>query len=221
MPNLEFCAVGDDQAAVLDAVFRLGAFRVFEASSEPDSELREFGAPSEVPDDPHGPYLMLYVVGSGPEPSAKRIDLRPGALGNATFRYECQGWALITLHFGNLFEGRDLRWCHTNHNSETRARKWSEVFPDAGDPARWDWSKVTSASGKLNRAIRAMAVNKVGAHPVLLHAAQLITQSGLQYEYGAGIHPTPSFGTSGDRREGSADGAALSESRNGGEGEAS
>ena len=74
MPNLEFCALGDDQAAVLDAVFRLGAFRVFEAYSEPDSELREFGAPSEVPDDPHGPYLMLYVVGSGPEPSAKRID---------------------------------------------------------------------------------------------------------------------------------------------------
>jgi hypothetical protein len=100
----------------------MGVFRVFEAYSEPDSELCEFGDAREVPDEPHGPLLVLYVVGSGPEPTVDRIDLQPGALGNATFRYQCQGWGLITLQFGNLFEGRELHWSHTNHNSEKRAR---------------------------------------------------------------------------------------------------
>jgi hypothetical protein len=39
---------------------------------------------------------MLYVLGSGPEPVTRRIDLRPGnILGSATFRYQCEGWGLI------------------------------------------------------------------------------------------------------------------------------
>jgi hypothetical protein len=60
-----------------------------------------------------------------------------------------------------------------------------------GDPAAWDWPAVTSASGKLNRAIRRMAVDKIGSHPVLPHAAQVIADANLRYEYGTGIHATP------------------------------
>jgi hypothetical protein len=41
-----------------------------------------------------------------------------------------------------------------------------------------------------------MAVSKIGSHPVLPHAGQFIAQAGLQYEYGAGIHATPSYGMS-------------------------
>jgi hypothetical protein len=175
-------------------VFDLGVFRVFEAYSRPDSDLREFTTPEEVPDDPIGRHLMLYVRGSGPEPAAHRIDLRPGALGDATFHYACEGLGLVQLLFGNLFGsnefgGDELRWSHTNHNSEKRATKWAQTLPNL-DPSAWDWSAVTRASSKLNRVIRTMAVSKVGAHPVLPQAAQVITQAGLQYEYGAGIHAT-------------------------------
>jgi hypothetical protein len=55
---------------------------------------------------------------------------------------------------------------------------------------------VTRASGRLNRVIRRMAVSKVGSHPVLPHAEQVIAEADLQYEYGVGIHAIPSYGMS-------------------------
>ena len=66
--------------------------------------------------------------------------------------------------------------------------------PELGEPEQWDWAAVTSASGRLNRAIRRMAVSKIGSHPVLPQAAQVIAQNELQHEYGMGIHLTPSYG---------------------------
>jgi hypothetical protein len=41
-----------------------------------------------------------------------------------------------------------------------------------------------------------MAVSKIGSHPVLPHAARVIADAGLQFEYGTGIHTTESFGAS-------------------------
>jgi hypothetical protein len=180
-------------------VFGLGMFRVFEADSRPDEELREFIAPDEVPAGRTQQVLMLYVIGSGPEPVARRVELRPGnAFGDATFRYVCEGWGLIQLDLGSLVgDGRELRRSHTNHNSEKRAMKWWEVRPDAGHPDQWDWAMITATSGKLNRRIRAMAVDKIGSRPVLPAAARLIAENDLRYVYGLGIHARPSF-ASGD-----------------------
>jgi hypothetical protein len=196
VPNLDFYAAGADRIAVLTAVFDLGLFRIFESYSEPESRLREFHAVEEVPDGPSGRHLGLYVLGSGPEPTVRRIDLRPGAPGDATFRYRCEGWGLIQLYFGGIFEDHELRWSHTNHNTEKRAAKWADALPELGDPGRWDWEAVTRASGRLNRVIRRMAVSKVGSHPVLPQAAQVIAEADLPYEYGLGIHATPSYGMS-------------------------
>ena len=93
VPNLDFYAVDDDRLAVLDAVFGLGLFRVFESYSEPDRELREFRTTSEVPDSPRGRFLALFVVDAGPEPTAERIEFDPGAVKNATFRSAVKGGA--------------------------------------------------------------------------------------------------------------------------------
>jgi cell wall assembly regulator SMI1 len=200
VPNLDFYAVGSDHTAVLDAVFGLGVFRVFEEYSGPDEELREFTAAEEVPAARVQRFLMLYVVGSGPEPVARRIDLRPGnILGDATFRYQCEGWGLIQLDLGSVVDdGSELRRSHTNHNTEKRARKWSEVAPDAGDPGQWDWTLITRTSSKLNRLIRGMAARKIGPWPVLPQAARLIADAGLRYVYGLGVHTTPSPGIRGE-----------------------
>jgi hypothetical protein len=197
--NLDFYAAGDDQLAVLEAVFTLDQFRVFEAYSEPDRGLREFHTPKEVPDGPSGRHLVLYALASGPEPPARRIDLHPGALGGATFRDRCEGWGLIQLHFGGLIGEQELQWSHTNHNTEKRASKWAGASPELDDPALWNWAAVTKASAMLNRVIRKMAVRTIGSHPVLPQAAQVIVQAGLQYEYGLGIHAAPSYGMSGGR----------------------
>jgi hypothetical protein len=194
VPSLSFYAVGDDHRAVLTAAFDSGAFRVFEAYSEPDRPLREFDTVDVVPDLPSGRFLMLYAVGSGPEPVVRRIDLRPGALDDATYRYSCEGWGLIQLHLGGVFGGRELRWSRTAHNTEKRAAAWAAASPRLGDPALWDWASVTKLSGRLNRVIRRMAVTKLGARPVLPRAAEAIEQMGLRYEYGTGLHAAPAFG---------------------------
>jgi hypothetical protein len=200
VPNLDFYAVGVDHTAVLDVVFVLGVFRVFEEYSGPDEQLREFVAPDEVPAARVQRFLMLYVVGSGPEPVARRIDLGPGhVLGGATSRYRCEGWGLIQLDLGSVVDaGRELRRSHTNHSTEKRALKWSKVTPDAGDIGQWDWTLVTRTSSKLNRLIRGMAVRKIGPWPVLPQAARHNADTGLRYVYGLGIHTSPSPGIRGE-----------------------
>jgi cell wall assembly regulator SMI1 len=200
VPNLDFYAVGADRSAVLDVVFGLDVFRAFEDYSGPDEELREFTAPDEVPATRVRQLLMLYVVGSGPEPVLRRIDLRPGnTLGDASFRYRCEGWGLIQLDFGSVVDnGSELTRSHTNHNAEKRAMKWSEVASGAGDPAQWDWSLITRTSSKLNRLIRGSAVRKIGPWPVLPEATRLIAHTGMRYVYGLGIHTSPSHGIRGD-----------------------
>ncbi|GLY47709.1 hypothetical protein [Lentzea sp. NBRC 102530] len=190
MPNLDFFAAGDDWTAVLETVFGLGVFRVFESDSEPGTELREFRSAAEAAGDQRAWHLSLFVDGAGPEPLRSRIDFLPGVSPEAPFRYTCEGWGLIQLDRGRVDGVRELGWSHTNHNSEKRASAWAATNPELGDPAEWDWAAVTSASGRLNRAIRRRAVDKIGSRPVLPHAQRFIAEAGLRFVYGTGIHST-------------------------------
>jgi hypothetical protein len=149
------------------------------------------------PDGPHGRHLALIVIGSGPEPIARRIEFLPGVHPDATFRYCCEGWGLIQLYCGGSAGTQELRWSHTNHNTQKRASAWAAAGPRLGDPLQWNWPAVTNVSGRLNRAIRRMAVDKISSRPVLPHAARFIAGSGLRYEYGTGIRAAQSFGMSG------------------------
>jgi hypothetical protein len=176
MPNLDFYAAEGDRLDVLRAVFRLGCFRVFEAYSRPDHELREFFGADEVPAEPSGYQLMLYAVGAGPEPVVQRIVLRPSTAGGASFRFRCWGWGLVQLSFGGLRADR-LESSHTNHNTPKRAASRAHAYPELGDPELWDWAAVTNASRRLNRAIRALAVDKVGSRPVLPFAAEFVSSA--------------------------------------------
>jgi hypothetical protein len=109
-------------------------------------------------------------------------------MGEATFRFECGGWGLIQLLFVVHHHGM-LDLSHANHNTEKRAAKWADVDADRlADPDDWDWKEVTRQSGRLNRAIRALAVDKIGSHPVLPEAAALIAREGFGIERGRGIH---------------------------------
>jgi hypothetical protein len=194
VPNLDFYAADNDWSTVLQIMFSLDVFRVFEAYSVPERELREFHGADEIPDVRQVRDLALFVADSGPNPIARRIDLVPGAPENATFRYTCEGWGLIQLCRGESVGEQELRWSHTNHNTEKRATSWAGTLERLGDPHDWDWAAVTRASGQLNRAVGRMAVSKIGGHPVLPRAAQFIAHAGLRYEHGIGIHARPSFG---------------------------
>ncbi|WP_330179721.1 hypothetical protein OHB26_25180 [Nocardia sp. NBC_01503] len=196
MPNLDFYAVDEDWSDVLEVVFELGLFRVFESYSEPGHELREFSAAVEIPDNLLGRHLMLFVAGAGPEPFARRIDFASDVVSDNPFRYTCEGWGLIQLHYGGPWGDHELRWTHTNHNTAKRAAVWSATLPRLGEPAAWDWAAIAKASSRLNRVIQRKAVGKIGSHPVLPYAQRFIADGGLQYEYGMGVHATPAAGMS-------------------------
>jgi hypothetical protein len=93
VPNLDFFAVGDDRRTVLDIVFGLSFFRVFELYAEPGEAVREFQCVDEVPVMEHGPHMMLHAIDAGVEPILNRVDPnRPSAL------LQCDGWGLVKLH---------------------------------------------------------------------------------------------------------------------------
>jgi hypothetical protein len=191
VPSLTFYAVNDDQKTVLGSIFDSGSCRVFEAYSVPDMPLREFHNVGEVSIDQHGTMLALHVIGAGPDPTISRIDLRPGAIGDATFRYRCDGWGLIWLNFGSLFQDTELRSSDTSHNTAARAAKWAGTLRDLGDPNAWQWPAITKASRHLNSKIRASAIREIGPRPVLPRAAELIDARGLKYEAGTGLRADP------------------------------
>ena len=192
VPNLDFYAVDEDHTAVLEAVFKLG-FRVFEAYSDEGMELGEFAGPSEVLGSAQraASHLMLFAEDSGPAPVIERIELRPRLGAPASFRFSCRGWGLIQLLLEGLVKDGQLASCHTNHNTQKRAQKWADAYPKLGTPDDWDWAAVTQASGRLNRAIRSIAVDKVASHPILPQAANAISRLHLAYEYGSMLRAEP------------------------------
>jgi hypothetical protein len=119
VPNLDFYAADGDWPAVLHAVFDSNVFRVLEAHSRPGHDLCEFHSVREAV-EAGGRHLMLFVTNAGPAPIARRIESTPGA-SDAGFRYTCEGWSLIQLHYGGFFGTHELRWSHTNHNTEKRS----------------------------------------------------------------------------------------------------
>ncbi|MGA5466093.1 hypothetical protein [Mycobacterium sp. NPDC050041] len=177
MPHLRFYAVDDDHRAVLGAVFEQGEFAVYDMHAEPGTPIGRYDAADEVSMAPHGSHLMLHVVAAGGEPI-----LGGPAIG---------GWGLVQLSFGTFFRDRELRWSTTNHNTLKRAQQWDGVHPELGSPHAWDWAAINRASARLNRRIRALAVDRIGSHPVLPEAAALIEHRELRHVYGTGIHTRP------------------------------
>ena len=173
MPNLDFYAVGEDHRAVLDVVFAMGCFEVFEAYSECGQRLRTFTTTAQVPLGESATHLlMLFAAGSGPGATIERYDVRPFPGAAMTWREQARGWGLVQLVLDSrLTLHGELRTCHTNHNTAARAARWADVYSTLGSLEAWDFTAVARHSRKLNRAIAALAVAKVGSHPVLPRAA--------------------------------------------------
>lgn len=174
MPNCDFYALATDLVRVVDFIFDQRDWSLFELASQPDKALREFHTTNELVeayptfDRLSTPlHFQLYCPTMGGRVLKRRIDFKPGAVPGATFRYDCQGWGLIHLFFGELRDAR-LSPCHTNHNSQRRAEKWEPTYVDQLDPvAEWNWREVTRISGRMIRFIKSTAKAKSGSRPVL------------------------------------------------------
>jgi hypothetical protein len=188
MPNLDFYAADEDYDPIVGFVFSDEKFRVFESYSRPDQELVEIKSREHFwehfsPELSHkntSILLQLFAIGGGGQPLFHRIKLKPGALGDAKFRFACEGWGLIQLYL-EFPKQKMLRASHTNHNSEKRAYAWAGTRQDQlGSPAKWLWREIERASRQLNAFIRRLSVEKVGSRPVL-PTAQRLRDAGLKF----------------------------------------
>jgi hypothetical protein len=185
VPNLDFYAVGADFDAVLDYVFRDCACRVFESYSPPGEEIAEFYSTAEVSARypigtcrSSGASVLLQLV----PPSAtalfsiRRVALSPDVDQRHTVRYAVAGWGLIQLYLGG--EGpHGLVASHTNHNTESRARRWQDLHRELGSVENWNWPEITRVSSGFNRFIRTkLAVSRIGSRPVLPNASEAISK---------------------------------------------
>jgi hypothetical protein len=122
--------------------------------------------------------LELCPISHTDDKRVKRIELKPSKVSGATFREAIEGWGLIQVQIGGAGP-KGIDHSRSNHNSETRARKWERTYPELGPVADWDFKLVSSISGRINRHIHNnLAISKIGSRPVLKDAKARIN-SGL------------------------------------------
>jgi hypothetical protein len=182
MPNCDFYAAGTDHRTVLDFLLSDGTCDIYELASRFEQPLKQFRSLSEfeehyaISDWAKGStetmLLQIYAHGAAGRFVVRRVDLIPESCNGATFRYNGEGWGLVQLYLEPPRE-RQLHNSHTNHNSPERAAAWSDVTDHIGSPSEWNWARVSSFSGRLNRFIRSLAVAKQGSRPILPDAAAL------------------------------------------------
>ena len=189
MPNCNFYATTDDHTVLLTWLFNEGTCEIYELSSALEQPLRRFSSPKEVLTlfDERYPtgnkvrsiHLQLYVLGAGPQFVPRRVSLDPKACGGATFRYAAEGWGLVQLYLGTVWQG-ELQISRTNHNSQKRAEAWALVNEQESGVSEWDFKRITSFSSRLNRQIRKMSSGKISSCPVLPGALTL-WESGMNF----------------------------------------
>src|ERR1700722_15717271 len=180
MPNIDFYAAGADFLAVLTYVFKQSACRVFESYSPPGEEIAEFKSVDDLSArysvgicPGSGPSVLLQLVppGASHQFNIRRITLKPELCEGRTFRYAVEGWGLIQLQFGGTGP-QGLVNSHSNHNTEARAKRWSETHRELGPIEIWNWRETTAVSSALNRFVRTkLATYELGSRPVLPDAA--------------------------------------------------
>lgn len=144
---------------VIDAVFAQGEPLIYESSSEPEDELRQFDTPLalEAEIESHATNERRFVAYSIYYPETKglieerRIELIPEKNAGKRFRYLAEGWGLVHLQL--TFEDEDIT-CRVAVNSEKRALMWRDTYPDHEDPRQWDWKLVEKHARRIIRALK-------------------------------------------------------------------
>ena len=189
MPSVEYYAVQADSAKLLEFVLGETDCRLYEAYSVAGERLREFASVGEALaayplDHAQGrvpaAQFVLWSPSTGPEPTRRRIDLRPGAVEGASHRFVLEAWGLIQLLAGGLRDQR-IEPSRLAHNSEARARAWEATSADRFGPVEaWDWRALGRLSGRLTYHVRhRLASGKHGSRP-LLPGAHAAYDSGLR-----------------------------------------
>lgn len=174
---MEFYAVQEDRAMILDYILNETDLRIYDGYSAHDREIMMYDSTESIERKIDAEVRMatfaLYSERLGGRLDTRRIDLNPNPEGHK-FRYVTEGWGLIHLHFGKVFYNKhtqreQLEHSVINHNSETRARNWYPTIPNLGDPDLWDWKAVGRESRKIENMIKKLSIKENMGATRLVH----------------------------------------------------
>jgi hypothetical protein len=180
MAQATFYAARADEIDVLRFVFHETDCEVYESYSRFDDDLRRFASLDDVcgaldvgkdrPRETRMILLDLWSPATGGKPTITRHELK---VKGASFRWEIGGWGLFRLQLGGSGDGIiSSSWFA--HNSEKRARRWSDTYTQLGPPDAWDWKAVTNLGRRIIYHIRdRLAVAKLESAAVLPEADEL------------------------------------------------
>jgi hypothetical protein len=84
-----------------------------------------------------------------------RRNFAPENSSGLSYGVSVEGWGLIRVHL-DVKGGRPLgSW--VSANSQKRAEKWAETYPEMDSPSTWNWGAVASHERRLARALKKVA----------------------------------------------------------------
>ncbi len=146
--------------ALVQAVFDHGPVTVVEAYSAFDSPLQYFAKPDDllgyVETNAVAPNTTVHVAihypNMGGRLTTRRIELNQSKVPHAAYRYAIEGWGLIWIYL-DLSDSPKLA-PFVSANSESRALKWQQTYPDLDPPTHWCWPAVETHARRLRRVLR-------------------------------------------------------------------
>jgi hypothetical protein len=133
---------------------------IYTAYSEYEQEIMEFESPDKLNDyitksRKSGESLLMFAIwytNTNGHIDIKKIELNPKKCNGYKFRYSIGGWGIIQLQCDFKREP-DIN-CRIAVNTEKRAQKWKDTYPNLGDPDLWDWNAVEKHARRLIRRMK-------------------------------------------------------------------
>lgn len=144
--------------AMIELAFQIGDVQVFESYSEMDEEIIEIKNHQEYlayfqnsiyRNKKHLAFGLYYKETKGFW-QIRKIDLNPKYCEGKTYRYQVEGWGIISIQL--QLKEEDVE-CRIAVNTERRAINWQNTHPELKSPNLWDWKEVESKVGKLIREL--------------------------------------------------------------------
>ena len=144
---------------IMKLAFQIGEVQIFESDSEMEEEIIEIGNyenylqyfQKAIAKKKKSIAFGLYYKEAKGEMKINKISLNPSFCNGKTYRYNMEGWGIIYIQLS--LKEIDIE-CRIAVNSEKRAQKWENNYPELGSSGLWNWKIVESKARKLIKNLK-------------------------------------------------------------------
>lgn len=161
-----------DVPRIIEAIFAADSPIVSEAYSGFDANVVVFNSAEEL-----SAYInqareggeklftfSVYYPDTQGSREVRKITLKPEACNGHKYRYGVGGWGVIQFQ---LEHQNDANYkCYFGVNTEKRANKWADTYPELKSPNLWNWRLVEKHMRRLLREVKKYAQQGASADVV-------------------------------------------------------